>query len=309
MSQILKIGTRGSELALWQARHVASLIESSTGVQSELVVIKTSGDMILDRPLSDVGGKGLFVKEIEEALLSHRVDLAVHSMKDVPADMPEGLVLGVTMEREDPRDVFVSVHHESLLSLPSGARLGTSSLRRIAQVRKLRPDLVIVPVRGNVGTRLRKLEEGQVEGLILAGAGLKRLGLEKKITEWLPVTDLLPAIGQGALGLEYREKDDWTISLARTLFHQNTHTCVAAERGVLKSLQGGCQLPVAAYATIRKSGWVQLEARVMSLEGDRMLIEKVTGPSEEAMELGLAIGQTLLEKGGSEILDEIRHRS
>ncbi|BAM06364.1 hydroxymethylbilane synthase [Leptospirillum ferrooxidans] len=306
MTQILKIGTRGSELALWQARHVAALIEKTSGVKSELTIIKTSGDMILDRPLSDVGGKGLFVKEIEEALLSRQVDLAVHSMKDVPAEMPEGLILGVTMEREDPRDVFVSIHYPSLRKLPTGAKLGTSSLRRVSQVRRIRPDLVIVPVRGNVGTRLRKLEEGQVDALLLAGAGMKRLGLEHKITEWLLVSDLLPAIGQGALGLEYRESDTITSSIASRLFHSDTHIAVSAERGVLKSLAGGCQLPVAAYATVKRSGWVQLEARVMSLSGDRMLTEKVTGPSEEAMELGLAIGQTLLEKGGKEILDEIR---
>ncbi len=304
----LRIGTRGSELALWQARHVAAKIKTRFDIEAELVIIKTSGDIILDRALSEVGGKGLFVKEIEEALLRKEIDLAVHSMKDVPAFLPDGLVLAATLEREDPRDAYLSAKFPTILSLPRQARVGTSSLRRLAQIREFRNDLEFVPLRGNIGTRLRKLEEGIVDAVILAGAGLKRLGFGDRIREWIAPEILLPAIGQGALGLEIRQDDERTGAMIRALSHKDTHLCVAAERGVLKSLNGGCQVPIAAFGQWNEDGSLTLEGRVLTVSGSRRIRSLSRGPvrsEAEAEQMGIAMGSDLLSRGGREILAEI----
>ncbi|MHB1605402.1 MAG: hydroxymethylbilane synthase [Leptospirales bacterium] len=305
---VLRIGTRGSELALWQARHVAASIKTRFGVESELLIIKTSGDIILDRALSEVGGKGLFVKEIEEALLRKEIDLAVHSMKDVPAFLPDGLVLAATLEREDPRDAYLSPKFPTILSLPLKARVGTSSLRRLSQIREFRDDLEFVPLRGNVGTRLRKLGEGVVDALILAGAGLKRLGFEDQIREWIRPEVLLPAIGQGALGLEIRQDDPVIQSMVRSLSHDRTHLCVAAERGVLKSLNGGCQVPIAAFGQWNEDGTLTLEGRVLNLSGTKRVQSEaraIVQNEHEAEQMGMALGADLLSRGGREILSDI----
>ncbi|EQD24607.1 MAG: porphobilinogen deaminase [Leptospirillum sp. Group IV 'UBA BS'] len=301
----LRIGTRGSELALWQARHVAQRIEENTGITSELTIIKTTGDMILSVPLSQVGGKGLFVKEIEEALLNRSIDLAVHSMKDVPAYLPDGLVLGAILAREDPRDAFVSVNYPSLESLPSGARIGTSSLRRMAQLRYFRSDLEFVSLRGNVGTRLRKLDEGQVDAIILAAAGLIRLGFADRIRQFIPIDLSLPAVGQGALGLEFRADDQRVRDILSRISDEETTLCVRAERGVLAALNGGCQLPLAAHGRILPDGRLEIVARVLDVEGKTLLEEIRTGETDQAVELGQEAGKRLLDLGGKALLDNI----
>ena len=301
----IRIGTRGSELALWQARHVAKLIEQSTGTPSELTIIKTTGDMILSVPLSQVGGKGLFVKEIEEALLARTIDLAVHSMKDVPAFLPEGLVIGAILAREDPRDAFVSGRYPSLESLPAGARVGTSSLRRMAQLRHVRSDLKFVSLRGNVGTRLRKLDEGQVDAIILAAAGLVRLGFADRIRQFLPTNLSLPAVGQGALGLEFRADDQKIKGILDRISDQETTLCVLAERGVLAALNGGCQLPLAAHGRILPDGRIEIVARVLNPEGTTLLEETITGPATDGIELGQEAGKRLLDRGGKALLDAV----
>ncbi|MCL4461806.1 MAG: hydroxymethylbilane synthase [Nitrospirae bacterium] len=308
VSTPLKIGSRGSELALWQARHVATLIGSVSGILPEIVVIKTTGDIILDRQLSEVGGKGLFVKEIEEALLRHEIDLAVHSMKDVPAFLPPGLTLAATLKREDPRDVFLSTHFPDIKSLPPKARIGTSSLRRQSQIRAFRNDLEFVPLRGNVGTRIRKMQEGVVDAIILAGAGLIRLGHSGNVKEWISPGILLPAIGQGALGLEIRDEDDATGRLVHSLSDEPTHLSVAAERGVLQSLNGGCQVPIAAYAIWKTSRTLSLEGRVLDISGTRLIRAVDTRDIhtiKEAYQMGMDLGDRLIADGAGEILSSI----
>ena len=300
----VRIGTRGSELALWQARYVAETIRQTAGLESELVVIKTTGDMILSVPLSQVGGKGLFVKEIEEALIAGTIDLAVHSMKDVPAFLPEGLEIGAILAREDPRDAFVSPH-ASFAALPTGARIGTSSLRRMAQLKKHRPDLRFESLRGNVGTRLKKLDQKQVDAIILAAAGLIRLGFSDRIREYLPIELSLPAVGQGALGLECRVGDRRIRKILDGMLDSETSACVQAERGVLSALDGGCQLPIAAHAIIRQPGQVELIARILDVEGTTLLEERTSGSASEAKHLGEAAGKRLLAMGGQKILDSI----
>lgn len=307
----LKIGSRGSELALWQARHVAAMLESASGILPEIVVIKTTGDIILDRQLSEVGGKGLFVKEIEEALLRKDIDLAVHSMKDVPAFLPPGLTLAATIKREDPRDVFLSTQSPDIKSLPHKARVGTSSLRRLAQIREFRNDLEFVPLRGNVGTRIRKMEEGVVDAIILAGAGLLRLGHAGKVKEWISPQVLLPAIGQGALGLEIRSDDELTGTLVRSLSDGPTHLSVAAERGVLQSLNGGCQVPIAAYAVWKTSRILSLEGRVLDISGTRRIRAQETRDIltiDDAYQMGMDVGNRLLADGAEDILADILKR-
>ncbi len=304
----IKIGTRGSELALWQARHVAELIEKITGIPSELTIIKTTGDMILAVPLSEVGGKGLFVKEIEEALLDRSIDLAVHSMKDVPAYLPEGLILGAILSREDPRDAFVSVNFPALEALPPGARVGTSSLRRIAQLRHFRSDLEFKALRGNVGTRLRKLEEGQVDAIILAAAGLIRLGFAERIRQYLPPSLSLPAVGQGALGLEIRQEDSRMGEILSRINDKETSLCVQAERGFLEILNGGCQLPLAAQARFLPDSRLEIVARVLNPEGTVLLEEILTGETDRAYELGARAGKKLLERGGKALLEAVLSR-
>jgi len=302
---IVRIGTRGSKLALAQSEWVRkSVREKSPEVQVELVRIKTTGDKILDSPLSRIGGKGLFVKEIEEALLEERVDLAVHSMKDVPAELPEGLTLAAFPPREDPRDAFVSFRYRSVGDLPGGSRVGTSSLRRAAQLLHVRPDLEIVPLRGNVDTRLRKAKDGEVDGVILATAGLRRLGLAERITEIIPENVVLPAIGQGALGLEVREGDTRMLDLVQMLNHEPTEVTVRAERAFLKELGGGCQVPVAALCRMEQSQ-IHLRAMVADLDGSRIFQDEIQAHRSEAVETGAALGRRLLEAGAGEILEAI----
>ena len=301
----LTIATRGSKLALWQANHIKSLLEARhPGLAVELLVIKTTGDKILDVPLAKIGGKGLFVKEIEEALLERRADLAVHSMKDVPVELPAGLTVGIHPEREQPTDTLLSARHASLADLPAGARVGTSSLRRKSQLVALRPDLDIVDLRGNVDTRLRKLMEGQFDAIVMATAGLRRLGLSAPMMSELGPPDFLPAVAQGALGIEYRADDAATAAALAFLDHPETHTCVAAERGFLTGLDGGCQVPIAAYATLH-GDVVHLTGFVADLAGKRAVRQETTGPAARAFDLGLALADTVLTSGGAEILDEV----
>ncbi len=310
----LIIGTRGSKLALWQAEWVASeLRRLNPDLQVELERIKTTGDKILDVPLAKIGGKGLFVKEIEEALLREEVDIAVHSMKDVPTVLPEGLGIVAVCRRESPRDVFVSRRgpegplYRGLMSLPEGARVGTSSLRRLCQVRHLRGDLDVVPLRGNLDTRLRKLDEGQFDAIIVAEAGMKRLGLTDRITQVLGAETLLPAIGQGAIGIEARVDREEVVSLIQELDHPETRVCVDAERSFLKRLEGGCQVPIAAYARM-VNGKVEIEALVGDLEGRRLIRGKRVAVPERAEEEAVHLAEELLQRGAREILEEVYGR-
>nr|WP_174506905.1 hydroxymethylbilane synthase [Acinetobacter sp. Marseille-Q1620] len=298
----LKIATRQSPLALWQAEHIRERLEAlHQGLKVELVTFVTQGDKILDTPLAKIGGKGLFVKELEAALLDGRADLAVHSMKDVPMQLPEGLDLAVICEREDPFDAFVSNHYECFDDLPQGAKLGTSSLRRKCQILKQRPDLKIIDLRGNVGTRLSKLDEGQYDAIILASAGLKRLGLKDRIRHVLTPEVSLPAVGQGALGLECRSQDQAVLDLILPLMHAETNACVRAERAFNAYLEGGCQVPIAGFA-ILENNQIQLEGRVGSVDGDELLIASVVGEVKQAEQLGVELAKQLLEKGAGELL-------
>jgi hydroxymethylbilane synthase len=301
----LRIGTRGSKLALAQSEWVKGRIEAQhPDIQVELVSVKTTGDKILDAPLSKIGGKGLFVKEIEEALLSERIDLAVHSMKDVPAALPEGLILATFPEREDPRDAFVSNKYNGLEQLPRGARVGTGSLRRLAQLLHIRPDLELMPMRGNVDTRLRKLEAGEYEAIILAASGLRRLGLKDRISQALGVEQIIPAIGQGALGLEVRRDDEETIGRIEFLNHRGTEITVKAERAFLMELGGGCQVPLAAFCR-PENGRLLLEGMVAELDASKVLRDQIKGEESEAEEMGIALARRLLAAGADEILERI----
>jgi hydroxymethylbilane synthase len=294
----MKIGTRGSALALWQADHVKDRL-ATIGVRAELVVIKTKGDKILDVPLAQVGGKGLFVKEIEEALADGRADLAVHSMKDVPAELGNGLVLSAFSTREDPHDVLVGKRWGDL---PAGARLGTSSVRRICQLRAVRPDLEFVPLRGNVDTRLRKLDEGTLHAIVLAAAGLRRLGHADRIAEVLPPLLCLPAIGQGTLALETRADDRDTIdAIRRTLHDADAATAADAERAYLVRLHGGCQTPLACYARLEGETLV-VDGMVGSLDGSEILRDRLSGPRADAASLGRALAEKLLARGADRLL-------
>jgi hydroxymethylbilane synthase len=302
---LLRIGTRGSRLALTQSEWIKNKIETRhPDVRVELVQIKTRGDKILDSPLSRIGGKGLFVKEIEEALLDNRVDLAVHSIKDVPAELPQGLCIPVFPEREDPRDAFISINEKEVERLPMGAYLGTGSLRRSSQLLNLRPDINIVPLRGNVDTRLGKLDSGNLQGIILASAGLNRLGLSSRISQHLPVDKFLPAIGQGALGLEIRQDDERTYNLLEFLNHEETEIAVRAERAFLKELEGGCQIPVAAFGTLDRDS-LTLKGMVAELDGSRILRREINGFKDRPEETGITLARQLLDAGAREILDRI----
>ncbi len=299
---VLKIATRQSPLALWQAEHIKARLQAlHAGLQVELVTFVTQGDKILDTPLAKIGGKGLFVKELENALLDGRADLAVHSMKDVPMELPEGLSLAVICEREDPADAFVSNQYADLNELPQGATLGTSSLRRKCQIQAHRPDLNIIDLRGNVGTRLAKLDAGQYDAIILAAAGLKRLDLASRIRETLNTHLSLPAVGQGALGLECRDNDQHVLDLIAPLTDVNTSICVRAERAFNHRLQGGCQVPIAGFAVI-KQGQIYLQGRVGSVDGAELLKAEVTGGLEHAEQLGLQLAEELLAKGADRLL-------
>ncbi len=346
MKNKIIIGTRGSKLALWQAEWIKSELQKQyPDLEVELNKIKTTGDKILDVPLAKVGGKGLFVKEIEEALLKGEADIAVHSMKDVPTDFPEGLHLAVITKREDPRDAFITPLFNSPLKLrgdegglqpiqgfkdlPRGATIGTSSLRRSCQLLSKRPDLKIVQLRGNLETRFRKLDEGQFDAIILAAAGVKRLGWAGRITEILEPEISLPAIGQGAVGIECRIEDKFINDLIAPLNHIETSICVRAERAALKKLEGGCQVPIAAYARIEKRKAsvaagaecnnnvctlqsdkfvLVIDGLVGSITGDKIIKTRVEGDPENAESLGTELAERLLSMGAKEILDEVYGR-
>lgn len=296
---MLRIGSRGSKLALWQAEWVAARL-GELGARSRIEIIRTTGDRITDAALAKIGGKGLFTREIEEALLEGRVDLAVHSMKDLPTAMPGGLVVAAVPPREDPRDAVVGGRLEEL---PAGARVGTSSLRRTAQLRLLRPDLVIEPVRGNVDTRLRKLEEGRYEAIVLAAAGLRRLGWDGRIAELLPLEVMLPAVGQGALAIETRA-DGEALELCRRLDDPASRQAVSAERALLTALGGGCQVPIAAHAVVTEET-LRLRALVVSPDGALAVRQEIDGPAVDAVRLGEELGRRLLAAGAEAILEAV----
>ncbi|HKL26159.1 MAG TPA: hydroxymethylbilane synthase [Desulfuromonadales bacterium] len=302
----LRIGTRASQLALWQANWVKDQLEQRhPGLEVSLTKIKTQGDKILDVPLAMVGGKGLFVKEIEEAMLRDEIDIAVHSMKDVPTLFPKGLALRCITEREDPRDIVVlRPGIASWKDLPHGARIGTSSLRRKAQLLHLRPDLQMKDIRGNVETRLRKLTEEDLDGVVLASAGMKRLGFKNRISEYLSTSTSLPAIGQGALGLESRIDDSEVNALIDFFNHPDTAHAVIAERAVLRRLEGGCQVPIAAYATVADDR-LHLTGLVASVDGQQFLKKSVESHVDEAEKTGTSLADDLLIMGAGKILNEV----
>ncbi len=338
MKNKIIIGTRGSKLAIWQAEWVKSeLLKLYPNIKIELNKIKTTGDKILDVPLAKVGGKGLFVKEIEEALLKGEADIAVHSMKDVPTEFPDGLHLAIITKREDPRDAFISRIQDSKFKipkfkeLPKGATIGTSSLRRSCQLLNIRPDLKIKQLRGNLDTRLRKLEEGLFDAIILAVAGVKRMGWSNRITEILSPEISLPAIGQGAIGIECRIADEFINKLIRPLNHEETYICVSAERAFLKKLEGGCQVPIAAYARIvsLESGVrgriteinpeiktqnsntdysLFMDGLVGSIAGDKIVKGHIEGAAVNAESIGIQLAERLLSNGAKQILDEVYRR-
>jgi len=307
MPPTLVIATRESQLALWQAEHIkARLIERYPDLTVRLLGMTTQGDQILDSPLSRIGGKGLFVKELEQAMQAGRAELAVHSMKDVPMDLPEGFVLAAITAREDPRDAFVSNRYRSLAELPAGARVGTSSLRRQAQIRASHPHLVVDTLRGNVNTRLRKLDEGQYDAIILAAAGLKRLGLVHRIAALLTPEESLPAVGQGALGLETLAARADVATLVECLNDAETAVCVRAERALSRRLQGGCQAPIGGYARL-EGGRLRLTAFVSDLEGRRFYRAEAWGGPEAPEALGQRVAETLLAQGADRVLQELTH--
>ena len=303
---ILRIATRKSPLAIWQAEHVTHRLQQlHPQLQIELVRMSTSGDKLLDSPLSQVGGKGLFVKELEQGLLSGAADIAVHSMKDVPVDLPPGLHLPVILQREDPRDAFVSNNYASIDDLPPGARLGTASLRRQCQLRARRPDLDIVTLRGNVNSRLAKLDSGDFAAIMLAAAGLIRLGMGARITRLLEPEESLPAIGQGAIGIECRNGDSRVLDLIGALDHTPTHICVRAERALNIRLHGGCQVPIAGFAELGH-GVILLRGLVGSMDGQRFVRGDISGKPEDAEELGTVLAEDLLARGAGAILAELQ---
>jgi len=305
MKKSIVIGTRGSKLALWQAEHIASRIrERFPAIEVTLKKIVTTGDKILDVPLAKIGGKGLFTKELENAMLSGDIDLAVHSLKDMPTELPEGLMLAAITTRADASDAFVSLGYKSLDELPQGAKVGTSSLRRRAQILKYRPDLQTVDLRGNLDTRIKKLENKEMDAIILATAGLKRLGLEQYITQILPAAICLPAVGQGALAIETRQDDAEVLSVLEFLNDSETIAAVTAERAYLREVQGGCQVPVGVHGEVN-GDQLLLEATILKVDGTREVREKICGGCAEAEKLGIKLAQKMLAAGGKEILDEL----
>lgn len=298
------IATRGSNLALWQAEHIKALLIKQHGVEVELNVIKTKGDKILDVPLAKIGGKGLFVKEIEQALMDNEADVAVHSMKDVPMELPEGLILYASPEGETPYDCFVSVKHSTLSDLPDGAVVGTSSLRRKVQLKKVRPDLDIKDLRGNVNTRLAKLEAGEYDAIILAKAGLVRLGLDKHVKDTFNTETMLPSCCQGILGIEIRENDEEMKNLLGFLRHDQTETRVHCERAFLRRLEGGCQAPIAGHSVVCGDKIV-MKGMVSDLEGSIFITDTIEGNVKDAESLGIQLAEKILNKGAKAILDEI----
>lgn len=302
---LVRIATRKSALALWQANFVKAELEAAhPGLQVELVPMSTQGDKILDTPLAKIGGKGLFVKELETAMLEGRADIAVHSMKDVPVDFPEGLMLHTICQREDPRDAFVSNTYQQLADLPQGAVVGTSSLRRQCQIKAMRPDLQIKDLRGNVNTRLAKLDAGEFDAIILASAGLIRLGFEARIASFLDVGISLPANGQGAVGIECRSDDLVIQQLLAPLEHQETRICVLAERAMNRKLQGGCQVPIGAFAVLQQNE-LWLRGLVGQLDGSEILRSEIKGEATQAEQLGTQLAEQLLALGADRILDAV----
>lgn len=301
----IRIATRKSPLAMWQAEFVkAELERTHPGLTVELLPMSTKGDVILDTPLAKVGGKGLFVKELEVAMLEDQADIAVHSMKDVPVEFPEGLGLEVICEREDPRDAFVSNSYKSIDELPQGAVVGTSSLRRQCQLRARRPDLIIKDLRGNVGTRLGKLDAGEYDAIILAAAGLIRLKLSERIASFISAEESLPANGQGAVGIECRTNDERVKALLAPLEHKETRYRVLAERAMNTRLEGGCQVPIGAYAEIQEEK-LTLRGLVGNPDGSEVISGVVSGHQDEAVALGNALAEELLSKGAKTILDAV----
>jgi hydroxymethylbilane synthase len=305
MKDTFYIGTRGSKLAFYQANWVKLCLEEKyPRLSFKIVKIKTTGDKVKDVPLAKVGGKGLFVKEIEEALLAGRIDLAVHSMKDVPTILPSGLKIGAITKRENPFDVLISREEKGLEELPLGAQIGTSSLRRKAQLLNFRPDFKIEPIRGNLDTRIKKLKTEGLDGIIVAASGVIRMGWKEKITEYLNQSTILPAIGQGALGIETRQDDLETNELISFLHNFESARTITAERAFLKTLEGGCQVPIAALGIIDR-GKISLEGLIGSLDGRKIVRDKVEGVPEEAEKIGIDLAKKLLSAGGKSILKEI----
>jgi hydroxymethylbilane synthase len=308
VSGSIKIGTRGSKLARWQAEWVKStLIENYPSISIDLVVIKTKGDKILDVPLAKIGGKGLFIKEIEEAILDGRIDLAVHSMKDMPAEIPQGLTIGSIPKREIPHDVLISKDGQRLSELKLGARIGTSSLRRAAQLRYARPDITILPLRGNLDTRLKKLDAGkdQLDAIVLAAAGVKRLNLEYRVTEHLDETTMLPAVGQGALCIECRERDSKVAEILAQLDDSKTRTVVMGERAFLKRLGGSCQIPIAGFGKIEKDKFT-LSGLVADLDGKALYRDTHWGPVNASEDIGVVLAERLMAMGADKILEKLK---
>jgi hydroxymethylbilane synthase len=304
---VLRIATRKSPLAMWQAEHVSTALQSAhPGIAIELVGFTTQGDKILDAPLAKVGGKGLFVKELERAMLDGDADIAVHSMKDVPVALPDGLHLPVIMTREEPRDAFVSNNYASINELPQGARVGTSSLRRQCQLRERRPDIQISDLRGNVNTRLGKLDNDEYDGIILAAAGLLRLEMPERIRSLIDTTDSLPAIGQGAVGIECRSDDERVNALIAPLNDHATQVRVTAERGLNHRLQGGCQVPIAGYAEWLDKQNLRIRALVGSVDGKQIIRAEAQGSADAAWELGVAVAEDLLGQGAEALLAALR---
>jgi hydroxymethylbilane synthase len=301
----ITIGTRGSQLALWQANWVkAAIAQTHPEHTVELTVIKTRGDKILDVPLAKVGGKGLFVKEIEEALLDGRIDLAVHSMKDMPAEIPAGLCIGAVPKREEPRDVLITRSGLPFEQLRQGARIGTSSLRRSAQLLHVRPDVQIVPLRGNLDTRLKKLETERLDAIVLAAAGVRRLGLADRITQVLGESLMLPAVGQGALCIEIREADTRIRSVAGALNHMATRQVVMGERAFLNRLEGGCQVPIAGHGHINNTDF-SITGLVCDVDGSHLIRETRSGPADQSERIGLDLADVLLARGAGDILERL----
>jgi hydroxymethylbilane synthase len=302
----LRIATRQSRLALWQAEHVAALLRTAhPGLDVALVPMTTQGDRILDRPLANIGGKGLFIKELELAMVEQRADIAVHSMKDVPSELPEGMILAAMLPRADPRDAFVSLRHKNFASLPQGARVGTSSLRRQCQLKYARPDLELITLRGNVDTRLRKLEEEQFDAIILAAAGLIRLGLQNRITQYFDSEQSVPAVGQGIIGIECRGDDARNIAFVRALNDPQAWQCCLAERAFAQRLEGSCQSPIAGFATLTGEQ-LQLHGVIGSPDGREVYRGAKTGAMADAAAIGVALAETLLNDGAGQLLERLR---
>ncbi len=301
----LIIGSRGSKLAMWQTNHIAAELRSRFRVEIEIKRIKTTGDKILDSPLSRIGDKGLFVKEIENALIAGEIDLAVHSMKDVPTELPPGLTIEAMTLRADPQDVLISKNDVRLTDLPEGASVGTSSLRRQAQLLCIRPDLQMKDVRGNLDTRLKKMEDGEFDAMVLAAAGLDRLGYSDMITERIPADVMVSAVGQGSIGIEVRADDSRTTKYVSALCDKDTFAAITAERALLAELEGGCQVPIGAIGTI-EDGTLTVNGVVAALDGSQIFRDTISGPVEDAAALGRKLARALADAGGAEILQEIR---